>query len=249
MSTTTTPRNTRGRKGSTKDANVLSASDVANLLRESEERMKKIFKEEMSLIADKLTKIENSLSSVQTECARLDDEILKIKKVIKGQQIQIESGERKLRRNNIIVQNIPESNLSSSTEQLKDDFDKISYLCRCTDIDIHKDDFVSLRRLGRKSTDKARPLKIEFKNTDLKFRFLNKRKNIIQNREIKRYFHNTIYVNPDNSYLVQCEEFRLRQRLKELKEEDPSAFPYIRSGNLYSHDTVIDRIDVCNQLF
>ena len=66
---------------------------------------------------------------------------------------------------------------------------------------------------------------------------------------MKSHFQNSVFVNPDSSYLVQREEFRLRQMLKKLKEENPNRTLYIRSGRLYADDTEVDKVDVCDGLF
>ena len=137
----------------------------------------------------------------------------------------------------------------AKSEELIDDRDKIRFLCRHANVDIAKGDIVSVRRIGKKTSDKNRLLKIELKNTDQKFKFLNKRKDIIRNQDIQNCFQNKIFVNPDNSYLMQCEEHRLRQKLKEIKEEEPGVTCYIRSGLLYRSGSIIDKVNVCNQLF
>lgn len=241
------PKNTRSRKGSLKDST--SNAEILELLRESEERIKKCIKAEISLMTEKLTTIETALSSVQSECARIDNEILKVKEVIYNQQVQIEKNEQRLRSNNIIVHNIPETNVSTASVQLKDDSEKLRFLCRSADININKDDVISTRRLGKRSSGKSRPLKIELRNRDQKYEFLNKRRHIITNQELQRCFESRIFVNPDNSFLVQKEEYRLRERLKRLKAEEPNLSCYIRSGTLYQEGKMIDKIDFRHQLF
>ena len=62
------PRTSRSRKGSLKDAKELSNDvDFSLLIRESEERMKLFFKEEMKSLTDHLN-IENTLSSLKINC-------------------------------------------------------------------------------------------------------------------------------------------------------------------------------------
>ena len=240
-------KSTRSRKTSLKD--TPSSSSISDLIRESEERLKEFFKTEMSLVTQKLSKIETALSAVQTQCLRLDSEVSEVKEVIFKQQTQIEAHERKLRERNLIIHNIPETHISTATEQLKDDSDKIQFLCRSADINIKKADLVSLRRLGRNVQGKSRPLKIELTSTDQKFKILNQRKNITRNQVIQTCFQTKVFVNPDNSFLIQKEEHRLRQELKEYKECNPSRSYYIRSGVLYHDNKMIDRINIRNQLF
>ena len=186
------PANTRARKGSLKDS--LSPNDVLELIRASEERIKQCIKDEVSALTDKLSKIETTLCSVQNDCALLEAQVEKIKHVINCQQIQLEDGERRLREKNIIIHNIPETNVSTATEQLEDDFDKVRFLCRNVDIRRDRNDLVSMKRLGKRTSQKPRPIKVEMRHKELKIAFLNKRKSITRNQEIQTYFQNKVFV-------------------------------------------------------
>lgn len=122
------------------------------------------------MITYRLSGIENSLSTIQTEiCSRLEVEVEKVKYVIKAQQMQIEAEERKIKDKNIIAHNVSETNLSTATEKLKEDFE-VRFLYRSRDLDIKENDIGPLRRLGRTNSDKIWPLKIELKNVDSKFK-------------------------------------------------------------------------------
>ena len=153
-----------------------------------------------------------------------------------------------IRANNLIIHNIPEDDLSHGGEILADDDEKLQFLIDSACIDVSPDDVISLQRLGKKQSGKVRPLKITLKNPEKKFSFLNKRKMIIMNDKLKTFFHNRIYVNSDNSFLVQKEEYRLRQRLKEMKDDFPGIPAYIRSGALLFDGKVVDKVDIKNQL-
>lgn len=242
-----TPKSTRSRKGSIKDS--LTLNDISELIRQSEERIIGFVKNELSQLSDKLTKIESCLSSVQTECVRLDQEVSKMKVILSNQQMQIENHERKVREKNIIMHNIPETDLPVGPEILKGDKQKIMFLCSKTNTDISQDDIVSHRRLGKRQPNKSRPIKIEMKDVSQKYKFLNNRKNISINQDVREVFSNRIFVNADSSFLVQKEEFRLRQKLKEVKEDEPNVTAYIRAGCLYVDGHITDKVDIHNQLF
>ena len=66
-----------------------------------------------------------------------------------------------------------------------------------------------------------------------------------------KVFGNTVYVNPDNTVLVQLEKQRLRKRLHQLRTgtEDPGGSSYIRSGVLFSKGVEMDHVDTTRQLF
>ncbi|MEL7309091.1 MAG: hypothetical protein AAGK05_15315, partial [Pseudomonadota bacterium] len=114
---------------------------------------------------------------------------------------------------------------------------------------IRADDMSSFQRLGKRQQNKNRPLKVTLKNSSQKFQFLNKRESLSKNNDLMHTFKSKIYVNADNSFLVQKEEYRLRQKLKDLKREKPLLSSYIRSGVLYHAGKEIDRVNVKNQLF
>ena len=106
-----------------------------------------------------------------------------------------------------------------------------------------------MRRLGKRTSDKSRPLKIELKHKHLKFDFLNVRKSINSSKEIQKHFSKKIFINTDSSFLMRKEEFRLRERLREMKRNDPNMSSYIRAGVLYQDDRKVDEVDVCSHLF
>ncbi len=125
MANKPSPAFTRGRKGSVKE--MISIDDISILIRESEERILSIFQREIDYVKEKVEKIEAHLASVHSDCMRLDNEVSKIKDVIAGQQLQIEKNERRLRVNNLIIQNIPEHDLSSDFGDYKSDIEKSNF--------------------------------------------------------------------------------------------------------------------------
>ena len=206
-------------------------------------------RDRISALSDKVSKLESRLGSVQAECVALESEVHKMKKIIVAQQQDIEKNERILRAKNLIFNNIHEGDMSSSLSPLQNDRDKLEFIMRAAKIDVGSEDILSLQRLGKRNGEKIRPLKIVLKDTDTKYKVLNRKKAIANNYEIKKTFDSIVFVNCDNSFLVQKEEFRLRQRLKELKMKNPGASCYIRSRSLYVDDTAVDEVDITNQLF
>jgi hypothetical protein len=227
----------------------LDVNEFSALLGSLEDRLKTFIKSEIASIIEKVDNIEKKLSCVQTECIRLGGEVESIKKIISDQQLAIESHEQKLRSNNIIVHNIPEDvvvvNIYSG--QIRDDSEKIMSLCRLANIDIALDSFSSVSRLGKRLPDKTRPLKITLKHVNEKYKFFNARKTLTNDPTIKQAFKSNIYINADSSPLMRREEYRLRQKLKNLKLSNPNSSVYIRSGSLYLDGSVTDKLDVRNQ--
>lgn len=250
-SKSSTPVVTRGRKGSQKEgvSTGITLDEFSVLLRETEERLKKCFKDEISVLSERLVDVEKALSSVQIECARLDVENARMKEVILNQQMQLENHESKLRERNLLVNNVPEDNLSFGTETLESDSDKISFIITSAQVDADIDDVIDFQRLGKRTPNKHRPLRITLADKKVKFAFLNMRKSISMNKDLQQAFHNRVFINSDNSFLRQKEDYRLRERLRELKNDYPNSRSYIRAGALYQNGSIIDKVDVRNQIF
>ena len=250
MSSPISGRPSRSRKGSLKDVNKDTCNvDFSVLIRESEERIKSFLKEEMNAINHRLLNIESTMSALQVNCVRLDEEIIQIKEVLAKQQTRIEAHEEKLRENNLVVHNISERDVSIGSSTLKTDDMKVAYLCETSRADVNAEDIASVHRLGPRRSDRPRPLKVVMKSKDLKFKLLNKRKEISQNRNLIEPFGNKVFVNPDHSFLYRKEEFRLRQAMKSLKMECPGTSVYLRSGVLYHNNKVVDKVNITNHLF
>ena len=245
-----TSRPSRARKGSLKEANKDTGNvDLSLLIRESEERIKSFFREEMKNINNRLLNIENNMSNLKMNCVRLDEEIVQIKEVLAKQHARIENHEEKLRENNLVIHNIPERDVAFGSTTLKTDDSKITYLCETSRVDVSAKDIVSVHRLGQRKGDRPRPLKVVLKSKDLKYKLLNKRKEISKNHDLIQPFGNNVFVNPDHSFLYRKEDFRLRKEMKRLKSENPDSSVYLRSGSLYQDNIVIDKVNITNQLF
>ena len=157
MSTNDAP-STRGRRGSVKE--VPSLDDISALLKHTEERLVKCFREEVASLREEVKQLERKLSSTQTECSRLDDEVRTLRGIICNQQNMIEVHEQKLRACNLIVHNIPEGEVLSGSKTLKHDREKIEALINDNNIEVKESDVVSVRRIGQKRSNKIRPLNI-----------------------------------------------------------------------------------------
>jgi hypothetical protein len=252
MSCTTptgTSKSLRPRKGSVEHIKDPTKVDFAALLRETEERIKNCFKDEIKSVTERLDKIERNISVVQTECVRLDAEVTTIKRIIVLQQQSIERNEERLRESNLILNNIPENEVIHESKNLKSDPDKLVFIGNVSKVDLSSNDVVSTHRLGKKHGDKPRPLKVVLKDKDTKFKILNERKNVAQNKTLLKVFGSRVYINPDSSFLVQKENFRLRQRKKALNEEYPDIETYIRAGVLYHDGKPVDKVNIEKQLF
>ena len=91
----TTPRNTRSRKGSLKEN--ITTEDISALVsaisRESEVCIISSLKAEISALSDRVSKLESKLGSVQAECIALESDVHRMKRILVAQQQDIEKNE------------------------------------------------------------------------------------------------------------------------------------------------------------
>ena len=161
-----TPK-TRGRKGSAETI------DIAEMLRETEERLKAYIKHEILSFAtrldERLESLERNLTAVQIEYTRIESEHVKMKDIIIQQQLQIEEHENKLRENNIILQNVPENNIIAEGRELADDPNKFEFICDSVDVSLDAADIISIKRLGKRTNARNRALRVVLRDKDNKF--------------------------------------------------------------------------------
>ena len=168
MNSTPVSQSTRGRKGSVKDQSASEATascshNFSEMLLASEQRLKNFFKDELQAIYNKLHQYETVVSSLQSECVRLDTTMMTMKKVIVEQQMIIEEHEEKLRANNLIIHNVPETTVKYEDDTLDTDSNKVVFMCGAVDVDIDTTDIAVIHRLGKKSSVKPRPIKVVMK--------------------------------------------------------------------------------------
>ena len=77
-STTNSPAQTRGRKGSL-NKDLFSFAEVTTFINDVEQRVKACFREEIADFKDKLKSFESQISVINTECGRLGDELNNVK--------------------------------------------------------------------------------------------------------------------------------------------------------------------------
>ena len=173
-----------------------------------------------------------------------------IKNVITSQQEVIEKYESEYRKQNLIINGVPEVELvAKDGTRLKDVVEKVNHLCEAISDDFDEDDIESCFRLGKVDKHRNRPIKVKFKSVDTRNTILYTQKQLRDNEELVSLF-GRVYVHKDVSPLMQKEEKRLREVLKAERSKAPSNTNLrLRSGKLYKDNTVIDKINLENQLF
>jgi hypothetical protein len=124
---------------------------IDRLLRQSERRQNKRWKEEISLIADQFESLRQELQPVFAAV----DKLPRIEQGLNSASVQIAQISRTERRNNIIVHGVPEK--TDETFRDRDaEIERISKLLK-----LNKMDYSEAIRLGKKLQDKSRPLLIK----------------------------------------------------------------------------------------
>lgn len=200
-------------------------------------------------VIHRLSTLEARYDDIRVEQSRLDIQQKSLITVIEKQQIALENFEIRSRKSNLILSGVPESDIVDLTSTLKSDFDKVDAICRMISQDFHCDDISECFRIGKKSNNKSRPLKIKFNNIKMRNDLLYNQKTMRENLP-SSWRGSKIFANPDLPLLTRTENLRLRTRLKEEKEHAlPTDNLYIRRGKLFKNSIVIDAVDIISQLF
>ena len=242
---------TRSRKPSLKDC-----PDFADLLRETEERIIRSFKNEIDTLRGQISNIERKMSQIeiridntQANQIKIDNDVTLMREIIVNQQKQLEKYEADKRRKNLIVSGIPESPVRIENSSLEDDASKLTFIMREVSQEFSSDSITSISRLGQKSSHTTRLLKIEFNDATLRDDIIRSQRRLRENQCIVKTF-GKIFLNRDGTVLVRREEKRLRDVMKELKNSSTSQDKiFIKRGILYKNQQVVDQVDVVNQLF
>ncbi len=119
------------------------------------------------------------------------------------------------RKRNIIFWNIPEPKAKDMNEKIKHDKEEVKEITKICNATIKKDDMVKVKRLGKKSEDKPRPLLIEVSSDDKKaalFKNLSK----LQDAPDK---YRSVSVRNDLTKRQREQEKNLREEAKKKEEE------------------------------
>ena len=224
---------------------LITLADIQAIVRGSEERVLA----RLDDITTRLVQLEDRLNRMQLNQTQTELDVLALKDIIANQQKQLEKHETEGRRNNLIFMGIPESNVVFDDETLTNDSDKISSLCNEISDDLNQYSIQSCFRLGTKTGQKNRPIKVVFSDVSARNKILYSQKRLRENSSVVNSF-GRIFVNKDSSFLMRREEVRLREAQKaERSKAPPNTKIYIRSGKLYKDDVVIDQVNIINQLF
>ena len=237
------PKSSKTRQDSVE---VLSLDDVKNLIFESEKRIMS----KLDNLFSSISALESKFDSIKTEQIRLGLEVKGIKDVILKQQEQIERLESDRRQENLVFSGVPESPLPlNKDDTLNNDTDKLAFLCEKIDENFDVDDIASCYRIGQKKGNRPRLLHVKFEDMKTRNTLLFKQRPLRSDEECLEHF-GQVFINKDSTTLVRREEKHLRDRMKEVKNQSSSTDRiFIRAGKLFKNGTLVDEINIANQVF
>ena len=174
-------------------------SFLENKLSQGLTNISKQFSEQLKIIESKLADapvvMDQETSQSQSKPVTVDT----------ASKIVDEYRDREMRKSNIIIFNIPEPKSVDSAQWKKEDIAVINAIAE--ELGSTALDFVGVVRLGAKSSDKNRPLKVQLNSLSQRRFLLMKAKELRKSKQFSN-----MYINPDLSY-------KERQALKELRQE------------------------------
>ena len=175
----------------------------------------------------------DDVRSKQAATEKMLKETIKLQKEEKEEQTRIEN-----RKNNLIVYGLPE-NEAVEAEQMLKDFKTVRdlYLDR---VEIKEIDIVDIKRLGKTKEKGFRPLRIVFKDTELRNSVLRNNKYLkLEGEDYElcsckfpsKHIH--VYLTDDKTKKQQEADKNLREELKERRNEGEENI-IIRNGKIVS---------------
>ena len=139
-----------------------------------------------------------------------------IQKVLEEQREEEILIEKK--KDSLIIFGMPEAETNERKEEMLEDYRKVEKIYE-TKVAINKDDFTYIGRLGIKTEDKVRPIKITLKDQKKRMELLTKNMNL---KLLENNASTNIYVSTDRTKQQREDDRLLREELKRRKVIDPN---------------------------
>lgn len=177
----------------------------------------------------------------------LEKTIALMKTTIVNQQEFLEQLQRKDLAKNVMVTGIPDGPLLLDNDSIDDPMEKVKVVLREVNNNLNEDDY-SIFMFDPFTKDDGsitHSAKVTFTSIDLRKQILANSKTLKE----KGNFFKSIYCKNDETKLARKENFRLRKKAKELREQFPNDIVKIEKGVLKHRDIQVDKFDLNNQLF
>ena len=223
--------------------------DIQKLMSASEEKIISHVNNKIDELSTKIGALESAVTQIKAVQVQQESDLNVIKDIIVGQQYQIEACEERERECNLMISNIPETDVSVNGETLTDDESKVLHLMNHilpSENEMSAEDICKTVRLGSGGRN-PRMMKLVLPSVEYKIKILRSCKNL--NSSTVRSSYGRVFVNKDMSVLRRREEKRLRMQARDLRSRYPEADVRVRGGKLYVGPVIRDSINYRNLLF
>lgn len=202
---------------------TLTIQDLRSALNEQDQRLTTVFQE----------MLRESLKVLKEQIDKQNEKIVMLENVITNQASHIDKIDNYMKRKYAILQGVPEDKDETQLEEI------------IIALDANLEKSFKPIRLGKKTNDKNRPIKLKFINENEKRNTVNKSRDVFKENEA----FNNIYLNYDESTYRRLENGRLRRMKKENKAKYPDKDIQLQKGQLLMDNNVIDKYNIKNQIF
>ena len=144
---------------------------------EVKKQLKEIL-DSMKNISDQINEIKNELMAAKRDISKITEENNKLKQIINLNTFKVDSLEQYGRRENLRIYGIPESN-----ENIDDDGEQIVHdIAKLLNVDLDNWDIQRAHRLGRKRSNKPRPIIVRFLSFKKRNEILNSKSKLKNNQ-------------------------------------------------------------------
>ena len=200
-------------------------------------------------------KINEPRITANTEIARTNGEkieelertITSMKKTIVNQQEFLEQLQRNNLAKNAMITGIPDTPLIINNNSIDEPEEKVKAILNELNPNLRNQDY-SIRvfdSFTKHDGSITRSAKVTFTSIDTKKETLANSKTL----KDKGDFFRSIYCKNDETKIARSENYRLRKKAKELRDEFPDDTIKIEKGVLKRNDVQVDKFDLNNQLF
>ena len=228
-------------------------STVKDIVKEELQAELGVVKQEVGNLKTKVSTNETSIASCSTKVEKLEERMEKLEKEEKETTSMSKNNlkylinlDRNERRQNVLFMGLPEGDLVVEGETSKTDDDKCRFLFQFMGVTDVRSAVKEMFRLGAKSDDKTRPLKVRFNSSSPASAVLKAGKKL---KDLGEDYN--IYVKPDKTKAEQEEFKRIGKRKEEvlLEYNNDESKVKLEKGVLYANGIEVDRYKSVQTLF
>ena len=142
-----------------------------------------------------------------------------------------------------MINGIPNNDVVIGNARYSDTKQKIDAILGCINVTLDEGDY-ELKTFEISDEKPTHAAKLIFKDTKKKQPLIDNAKNLKDNE----HFGN-VFIRNDQTKLARKENFRLREKARELRSVNASAVIKIEKGKILQDSVVVDQYNISNQIF